>query len=194
MRFLFIGLISMLIITDLSAQTEDTETLMDQITSISGFGGFMMEFAPIDGDLNVATGGGGALLFEKKIFVGGYGLGLIGDVVKDFEVVQDARLRYNHGGFWLGYITRPAKLVHFGFDTKLGWGAVRLEKQGREELYDKIFVLSPQLGAEVNLTTWFKVNIAVGYRLVSGLENQFFTNTDFSNPTFSLDFLFGWFR
>jgi hypothetical protein len=55
-------------------------------------------------------------------------------------------------------------------------------------------VASPEVTASVNITRWFKFSAGAGYRLVTGIrEGGGLQAGQFSSPTVSLNFLFGWF-
>lgn len=70
---------------------------------------------------------------------------------------------------------------------------------------DFVLVLTQQAECEINVTTWFKMNLSLGYRLVSGVnDNSFiypdinnfsgFAGNDFNSPVVGMSFLFGFFR
>ena len=106
-----------------SQTNEEPQVLLGSgLTSVSGFGGFLMDFSQINGKMAVSTGGGGAAIFNQVFYFGGYGLGHYSEFeyVNPEDSLVNADLRFGHGGFWLGFITKPKKLVHFNFSTKLG--------------------------------------------------------------------------
>ncbi|WP_370088519.1 hypothetical protein [Ekhidna sp.] len=180
----------------LLAQSERPKTLIgNDPEDISGFGGVLFSFMPIDGDLSTLTGGGGAVLFDNTFFIGGYGLGLAGN--KEFELNgNDYSTSFGHGGFWLGYNIKPDDLLHMGVETRLGWGSITTKSSATNEEVneDDVFVFNPQFFGEVNIAYWFKVNAGVGYQKTIGVDNNFFDATDFDGPTFGISLLFGWFN
>lgn len=178
----------------------------------SGFGGPLVQFGPVEGELGVYSGGGGALLIDQRFFVGGYGMGLASrhihnNVELNGRYYDRLRTSFGHGGFWLGYIYQPSNLVHLGFSTRLGWGELALYDDRYDlDTYDyhtrdRVFVLHPQLEAELNITRWFKLNAGVGYQLVTGVDDFRYSDTqelvfvedDYSGPQVTLGFLFGGF-
>ncbi len=178
----------------------------------SGFGGPLVQFGMAEDEMAVYSGGGGALLIDQRVFIGAYGMGLASrHIRRDIELggtsYDRLRTSLGHGGFWLGYIYRPSALVHLGLSTRLGWGELALYDETFDiDNYDylsqdRIFVLHPQLEAEMNITRWFKVNLGVGYQLVSGVDDfeysdrpePVFVEEDYSGPQVSLGFLFGGF-
>lgn len=184
--------------TSLKAQLDDTpQTLVGNgIETVSGFGGMMLQFSSIAGDAAVMTGGGGAALFNRRFYFGGYGLGLSSDLEINIEGL-DYKVDYGHGGFYLGYIFAPEKLAHMAFSTKLGWGQASLRNISQyvgPSYTDNTFSITPMIEGELNITTWFKVSAGVGYQYTIGVDNDLFKNTDFNSPAVGLSFLFGWFN
>lgn len=161
---------------------------------ISGFGAVLFSMTPIDGSLSTLTGGGGAVLFDNSFFIGGYGLGLTGN--KETQISGETySSSFGHGGFWLGYNIKPENLVHFGIDTKLGWGSITTKSNALVESdEDDVFVFSPGFFAEANIAYWFKVNAGLGFQKTIGVDNGFFQPSDFDGPAFNISLLFGWFN
>ena len=178
------------------AQKEKPKTLIgNDPEDISGFGGVIFSFMPIDGGLSTLTGGGGAVLFDNTFFIGGYGLGLAGN--KEFDLNgTEYSTSFGHGGFWMGYNIKPDDLLHLGVETRLGWGNITTKSTATNEAVneDDVFVFNPQFFGEVNVAYWFKVNAGVGYQKTIGVDNDFFDATDFDGPTFGISLLFGWFN
>jgi hypothetical protein len=190
MKSMMILFVACLIAVGAMAQDErnNMEFLLDGRISVSAFGGPIVEFSGMNNDVAVSSGGGGALLLNKRFFIGGYGLS-----TSDDANLTNGNVRLGHGGFWLGMISNPQKMVHFGFTSKLGWGTASSRELGLTST-DNIFVLSPEAIAEFNITRWCKINAGAGYRLVTGFSNDSgLRSSDFSAPTFTLNFLFGWF-
>ena len=163
--------------------------------SISGFGGVLFSFMPIDGDLSTLTGGGGAVMFDNTFFIGGYGLGLTGNHKLNLGGT-DFTSSFGHRGFWLGYIIKPDNLLHFGVDTKLGWGSISTKNRMTNESAgdDEVFIFNPQFFGEANIAYWFKVNASVGLQKTIGVDNQYYDAGDFDGPTFGISLIFGWFN
>jgi len=163
--------------------------------NISGFGGVLFSFMPIDGELSTLTGGGGAVIFDNTFFIGGYGLGLTGNHEFEQEGL-DYTTSFGHGGFWLGYNIKPDNLIHMGVETRLGWGNITTKSIATNEKVgdDQVFVFNPQVYGEANIAYWFKVNASIGYQKTIGVDNTFFNETDFDGPSFGISLLFGWFN
>jgi hypothetical protein len=178
------------------AQNDRPKTLIgNDPEDISGFGGVLFSFTPIDGELATLTGGGGAILFDNTFFVGGYGLGMTGNR-KITVAGENYTTSFDHGGFWLGYVIKPNDLVHFGVDAKLGWGEIlsRPSGLGISENVDNVFVFYPQANVEANIAYWFKVNAGLGFQKTIGVDDFHYKSSDFDGVAFSMSLLFGWFN
>ena len=77
-------------------------------------------------------------------------------------------IKFGHGGLWLGFAPKSDKLIHFYGSTKIGWGKARLRQDKENVFTDRVFVLTPEMGLEVNLTEWLKMSFTAGYRWVNG--------------------------
>ena len=170
---------------------QEEETLLGDIEVIGAFGGPLIEVGSINGEVGADLGGGGALIINN-FFLGGYGLGT------DYPQItidnQDYDLRLQHGGLWLGYTSDPSKLVHFYSSTRLGWGKTKIRGEGPAAVSDRIFVLTPEIGFEVNLTSYLRMAVTGGYRVVTGVSRlPGFDNGDFSSPVGAITFRFGGF-
>jgi len=172
---------------------EETETLLgnDKIR-ISGFGSPFVGFGNLNGEFATFSGGGGGVLINQRFFFGGYGSGLSSQV--NFQTNKE--LDINHGGFWMGYHFNPKKLLHLVASTKIGWGDVQLYDSSfgtRIRTQDNIFVVEPELGAEVNVAKFFKVSLTGAYRVISGANLESVSNQNLNGYAVYLTFKFGWF-
>lgn len=219
-------------INSVKSQEEDTEyrTLFKQNgkTSVSGFGGLIMEFSSVDNQFAYSMGGQGAALFNQSFFIGLYGQGLVNLPKYTFSEIpistsyEDKSIMFFHGGFYTGFVFTPNNPFHFGVSSKFGWGGITLfdDIYGHssyppggyypypEYAVDMVFVITPQVEAEMNITNWFKVNLGFGYRFVTGVDATyeaydgnggindvpFFDSDAFNNMTFVLGLNFGWFK
>lgn len=175
----------------LSAQHQ---TLFSGARVVGGFGAPIIEWG-LGNNLTTSVGGGGGVVIDN-VFIGGYGLGSV-----DFDALLDdddiESLEIGHGGFWLGYTYRPFSVMHLYSSARIGWGVVdvQFDQNPTWDTVDKVFVLTPEIGAEVNLFRWFRVAGAVGYRWVNGVnENRgVYQEDDFNGAVATLTLRFGWF-
>ncbi len=209
-------------ITSFSQEENDTYNTLfknNGKTSVSGFGGLMMEFSGMDNQFAFSMGGGGAVLFNQSFFFGGYGLGTVNfpNYTYPQPTLNDDNksILFGHGGFYTGFIFSPNKPVHIGISSKFGWGAITI----MDDIYknynypypyddyimDFIFVITPQVEAEFNIAKWFKVNMGLGYRITTGVDETYipfnsteevpyFDSNAFNSATFQIGLYFGWFK
>ncbi|HMO38645.1 MAG TPA: hypothetical protein PKC76_02775 [Saprospiraceae bacterium] len=170
------------------------ETIFSNAKVVGGFGGPITEFGLGNG-LTTSYGGGGAVVIGGA-FLGGYGLSSfnLNEVIRNntFDQIELA-----HGGFWVGYTYQPYKLVHLFSSAKIGWGAVNISTDNFDpfnQRSDQVFVMTPELGLELNVFKWFRVAGTVGYRWVNGTNGDGqYTDEDFSGAISTLTLRFGWF-
>lgn len=160
-----------------------------------------MQFTAVDGEFAHMMGGGGAILVGDFYF-GGYGLGLTNNIpVNRFEPEYSDlyqagdRLTVSHGGFWIGYSLFGDRAIHVSISSLIGWGELGVRGENYpENLYpDGIFVVSPTLEVEMNLTQFFRLGVGASYNLYSFVDLPGYTSSDFSAPGGFLSFKFGWF-
>jgi len=177
--------------------TAQEETLFQDWDVVGAFGGPFIEIGAINGEVSGNVGGGGALVLED-FFLGGYGLGSRSPryTVDDPETGDaiNYRIRFKHGGLWLGYAHRQHKVAHLYTSLRIGWGRARLDDAPAPEIDDRVFVLTPELGVEFNVFKFFKLALSGGYRWVNGVTQlPGLGNSDFGSPIGMVTFRFGGF-
>lgn len=185
--------ITFLCVMTLTAMAQH-ETVFGRARVVGGFGGPLFEWG-LGNDLNTSIGGGGGIVIDN-VFIGAYGMGSV-DFEKLFQDDDIEQLDLGHGGFWLGVSWPTYKLVHLYGSARIGWGAVNVDLKDPNLEYrdvDKVFVMTPEIGVEINLTRWFRASGAVGYRYLSGAnETRGYTDDDFRGALANLTLRFGWF-
>ncbi|MCB0644395.1 MAG: hypothetical protein KDC44_22275, partial [Phaeodactylibacter sp.] len=106
------------------------ETLFKNAEVIGGFGGPIVEFSQINGEVGTDVGGGGALILNS-FFIGGYGMGTTFPNINVDN--KNYTIDFGHGGFWLGYAYKSPKLVHLYGSARLGWGGIQLEEDPSQD-------------------------------------------------------------
>lgn len=189
-----------LIFTSVSAQNDDgkTETLFNGKVRISGFGAPLCSWGSINGQFASLSGGGGAVTFNRRLFIGGYNLSTDNRIKIEHDLGGDSRLRMEHGGFWVGYDFMPKKLIHPTVSVKTGWGTATLaynDNDNSEYVRDAIFVVEPEVGAELNVAKFFKIALSGSYRFVQSDDElaQYDVN-NLDGFTMNASLKFGWFN
>jgi len=196
-------------------------------TKISGFGALMLDFGNIEHNLGLNIGIDGAVLINQSFYVGIYGRALATTPSYTYEVYSDNNKTFNltrnaflgHGGLLVGYIFSPNSPIHVGLSTRFGMGGISLFEDFVHQPYDPnkpyyyenpyiapLYVFSPQLDLEMNLTKWFKLRLAAGYQFVSNaslevttiengkkVQREVLNTSSYNTPTVSLGFVFGMF-
>ncbi len=168
------------------------ETLMRNAKIKGAFGGPIWEMG-LNDKIQTSYGGGGGLVINN-FFVGGYGLATLD--LEDLIINGDPQvIKLAHGGFWLGATYKPYKLLHLYGTTRIGWGALDIkESTSSISELDRVFVLTPEVGAELNITTWMHLTGTLGYRYLSGTNpDNSYSGSDFSGAIASISLRFGWF-
>jgi hypothetical protein len=192
-------ILALILGTAVSAFSQDKEfqTIFDnRDVRISGLGGPFMQFTSVAGEFGHMMGGGGAVMLSN-FFFGGYGLGLTNAIPDYVNQNPSDRLTLGHGGFWLGYSLFGDRSIHFTFSSLIGWGEFGVMQNYATYPFvrDKIFLLSPTVEVEVNLTRYFRIGAGVSYNLYTMVDEYMhgYTNGDLSAPGGFLSFKFGWF-
>ncbi len=168
------------------------ETIFGRGRLSGAFGGPIVEMGLREG-FGTSIGGGGGLVLGNVI-LGAYGLGAV-DLKEVLQNDDIDRLELAHGGLWLGFTYPSYKAIHLYGGARLGWGGINIELDNpRVTDFDQIFVATPEMGIELNLTRWFRVAGTAGYRFVNGsAPGAAYPDKDFSGPVAALTFRFGWF-
>lgn len=171
--------------------TDEFRTIFgDQKLKVSGYGGFNMAFSSYNTYYAVETGGSMAVLFNKQLFVGGYGQSANIDRIVKLNNYDYRDVSLNHGGFWLGYIVLPNLPIHPVISTQAGWGKAKLD----DSIKDYVFVINPTVEVELNVTRFFRIVAGGHYTFVSDVNTiDEMSSSDFSGPGGTLSFRFGWF-
>jgi len=161
-----------------------------------GFGGPFFVYSQVENHNGNGGGGGGAIIINE-FFFGGFGQGetfgqhLVEGLNYDLNLSQ--------GGIWVGYV-RPSKQLVHGFGSfKFGFGEVMLKRNPLDgellegkDIKDNISVISPEIGAEINIAPWVRLAVTGGYRWVTGVDKlPYFTESDFQSPIFGITLRFG---
>jgi hypothetical protein len=166
---------------------------------ISGFGAPLMNLTSMDGEFAYLTGGGGAAIINGRMLIGGYGYDTKNDINPSIKTYRDQgyQLSYDEGGLWLGWVFNPSKPIHITGSLLSGWGDIQLKNRDNNfvPLSDKVYVLTPVVELEANITSWFRLAAGANYRFAMGADRiAGYQNSDFSSPGAFVTFKFGWFR
>ena len=193
MKYSVLLTVSLLTINILVAQTDSIQSSNEfktlfsnnaEKTKISGFGSVNIDFGSIENNFGLMIGGEGAILLNRKFYIGFYGRGLATLPKYEFEESTnnnfdvERRGVMGYGGLVIGTIFKPTKPIHFGLDLRIGGGTVGLiysyeYYQHNPNLYysenshKSIFAFAPEGFVEMNIAAWFKIKFSASYQYIS---------------------------
>lgn len=155
----FFLLLCFVSLSQLSAQRE--RTLLGDLDLTGAWGGVTYNWSGYGDDGAYVRGGYGGIELGNQIFIG-YGGWRIKDEVRLPEINENFELR--HGGLILGYTPNSYKAIHPRVSFTFGPGRVEVGDQR-----DRIFVVQPAAGLELNLFQVFRLGVEGGYRYAGNL-------------------------
>jgi len=176
---------------------QDQTLIRPGTRQFGGFGGPMARVTTVAGETMVMGGAGGAFLIDRRFAIGGAGFA----GTRAVDVVFDGTRRrgemdVGYGGVTFEFITRPSRLVHATFGALLGGGTVSvypdaMRPRDRNDADDTFGVVEPQVALELNVTQWFRVGAAAGYRAAFGSDTDRLADNRLSGASGTLVFRFG---
>jgi hypothetical protein len=186
------------------AQSDDgpgDETLFGDVRSSGGYGAPTVALTRVHGETAVLLGGQGGWVVNRQFVIGAAGRGLAtlpdASIVTIPELEVDPQIQLGYGGLLLEYIGAPSRLVHYGAELVVGGGSAQLVPEDFEprddDTIDRTGVFAGEVGArvEVNLTSYFRLGLSGGYRLISGSDLLGVSDSDLSAPYGQLSLRFG---
>lgn len=181
--------------------TAQESTLIEGDIDHGGYGAFVVKAAQIDGRTGAFVGGAGAWIIDHVAYLGIEGTGFT-NRVDATSLKPDGNpyvLRFSEGGIRAGYIHRSDDLLHVTAGALIGGGTILRQRnvaRGPEDLRDAAservyFMVEPEIGAELNITTWMRAHLGASYRIVSVSDYEGLTSDDLSGPSASFSLRFG---
>lgn len=127
---------------------------------------------------------GGHLVFEvnNDFLIGWTGYS------DDFMDIGDSEVKMTGSDLLLGYTHKSDNTIHPTFYLQTGRGNLKVNGESN----DRVRIFQPSVGAEANITRWFRAGVDIGYRSVSGVDHATLTNSDLSSAYVGLRLKFGW--
>lgn len=178
-------IMSLALVLGLSLSAQREQTLLGDLDLTGAWGGFTYNYSALGDDGAYVRGGFGGIELGNQFFLG-YGGWKIKDDVRIPEIGTNFELR--HGGFILGYTPNSFRSIHPR--TSLTFGPGRVFVNGER---DRVFVVQPAAGLELNVFQAFRLGAEVGYRYVGNvaLESSPLRSEDVSSVFFQLEMRFG---
>lgn len=174
----------------LSAQKEETVVGSRGLGFSGVWGGWKHQLTPFGHSKpSYVSGGFFGLEFGKALFVGWGHYNLIDEFKWDNIENQQFDMKWNP--VVLGYGFKNYKPIHPQIGVELGRGRVELG-----DVRDRIFVVQPSAGVEINVFRWFHLGLDGGYRFVNDSSIGGLTDEELSGwfAQASLKFGFSWGR
>lgn len=197
MKTMLLLLGSLLFATALPAQ----ETLISGDMDFGGFGGPFVQFTSINNQFGLLVGGGGGVIIDHTISIGGAGYGLASNVTEESAPLNRPYVNMGYGGVFLQYINRSNDLIHVTGGALVGGGGVgyRAAYGGNtegpsnygDEMNDAFFVVEPNVEGVLNVARYFRLGVGISYRYISGIEAPGLRNADFEGAAARITFNFG---
>ena len=164
-----------------------------------GFGAPVVKFTSINNEFALLVGGRGGWIINHTFTLGGGGYGLVNEI--DMGTNSDGigtRLMMGYGGFEMGMILSSNQILHMRMNLLIGAGAVNVAEKNADDWFDNdnnnndsFFILEPSFGMELNVTTFFRFDVGVSYRFVSGVNYFGLENEDLAGPSADITLKFG---
>ena len=184
-KVLFIALATLFILTSADAQRDET-LLDDGQFRLTGFWfSATHQFSYHEDDFALLRGGYGGFEFNKTLLIG-WGRFNYRDRVNLPDIQAEYEMKFN--GFNLGITPQSYRSVHPRINFLAGGGKVKLDDGNS----DRVFVLQPSAGVELNIFRWFRLGFEGGYRFVSENDLPGIDGSDLAAPFAQIDLKFGW--
>jgi hypothetical protein len=199
MKTLSSAIIMLIFFSCQSFAQEETLVGSGEVTH-GGFGGPVVKYTQIDGEPGVLVGGRGGWIINHTFVIGGGGYGLVNDITAENVVFgKQPYINFGYGGLELEYIIHSDELTHFSVYSLIGGGGVTYrsslwdDSEDWEDRFgsDAFFVFEPAANVEVNIISFFRINVGASYRFISGLNFDDLKNSDFAGPSATLTLKFG---
>ena len=175
--------------------------------------GPLVAMSNVEGYSVVDAGVTGGVAINNKFFIGFYGQKLLTKVPgTDLQTIgyptyTGGLVNMIHAGGVLGYIHKTKNVLNWGLSGSAGIGRLQILAKAPSSKFenaiydDMVIILIPKIFLEVNMTSWFKINVSGGYRL-TGKVNSYYQNQakekipifdkyGYTKPEISLSLLMG---
>lgn len=187
------------------AQTGEQETLFSGTIEHGGYGGPVLKTGSIRNQTALLMGGYGGWFINHTFMIGGGGYGLVNNISAAEEATKingsTPSVGFGYGGLMLEFTGSSNSLIHYTVHTLVGAGGAGhylrsldndvLENNSLNEEWTGCFVAELGAGVELNVASFFRLELGAGYLFVNGVELPGLTDSDISGPTGFLMLKFG---
>lgn len=172
-----------------------TETLISSKIESGGFGGPVIRYTQLNDTWGLMFGGRGGWIINSVFSFGAGYYVTAPDNIKPTISGTKYKNDLSYGGLEMEYILASEDLMHASIVTLLGSGKVTLRNDATGVTADEasFFVLEPGINAELNVTKFFRIDLGVYYRMVTGVDTALLSNSKVGGPSAALTFKLGGF-
>ncbi len=193
MRLVLVMAVGVFMAVSASAQEE---TLLDTEIESGGFGAPVVKLTQINDEVGILAGVRGGWIINRRLSIGAGGYGLANSIDAGVTTPDTLELEFGYGGLELEFIGFSDRLFHYTFTALIGGGSVSFrDTEGNESdiKSDAFFVAEPTANVVLNVTSFFRIALGAGYRLVWDVDTPGLTQEELGGPTATLTFKFGQF-
>jgi hypothetical protein len=167
---------------------EQPRTLLSRPIHHSGYGAPVVSYTRFADRDSVLVGGRGGWILNHQLVIGGGGFGLATPARQRAVDQADYQHTFGYGGLWLEYLIAPMNVVHASVGTLVGAGGITYQRLrpaslAKNQESASVFVLDPVVAVEVNVTTFLRIALQGGYRVVRGVDLASLGNREASGLT-----------
>jgi hypothetical protein len=170
-----------------TTQAQAQETLFSSLDLTGFWYTNSQHFAPFEEDTHYLRGGSIDFEFGNALYLGWSWHRMRNDALITGSDRSTESFRLRQHGLNLAYAPATQRLVHPRFGVYAGGGRLDISNYAQ----DNIFGVTPSLGAEINVTSWFRLGLEGGYRFITDVDSPGFDSADFSTPFAQIQLRFG---
>ena len=173
---LLLALLTLLVATGLRAQDDETLANKFDLDFSGAWGGWNFQLTELGDQNAVMQGGFGGIEFNKTIFLG-WGAYKLQDRVELATLAdgteRTGQIDFRYNGPMIRYTPRARNVVHPMFGLQAGFGKIDVDYDD-DSLHnpgtDKVVIIQPTVGGELNVTRWCRLGAELGYRYALNTE------------------------
>lgn len=170
-----------------------------------GYLALINQTSKINGNWSYLIGGKASWIINHSYSIGAGGYALIKPTDRDdvtgvsYEGI-DSKVGFGFGGILLEYFIWPDNLITLSPGIMTGAGGIKFYSPSEENYGssqtddgDAFFFVMPELNVYINITDYVRIGAGISYRMVNGINQDYFSDKDFSNFSFSFSVAAGFF-
>lgn len=157
---------------------------------------FMLEGVGVDDRTIIQKGFSAGITINEKLNLGIYSNWHSDDLNFRKIGLPELRMKYMHGGVHTSYNHSISRLLSLNVSTRVGQGSVRLLQNSGEFgiMKQRVVIMHPDVGLEIAASQRTKVQLNVGYRLMTDLKMQEIVKGDLTGFSYGVNIKFDLFK